>query len=93
MEDKIKEHENELEIRFYISRGQQMNSSIKDRIISELDNLPDQKGYSLLDFLHFLKQEQGDYSSNLRHLRNLRTLFSLPNRDSVPPWFKKRRQP
>lgn len=35
-----------------------MNVAMKNQIISELDSLPDQQGYSLLDYLHFLKQEQ-----------------------------------
>ncbi|MBI9108650.1 MAG: hypothetical protein JEZ04_18035 [Spirochaetales bacterium] len=34
-----------------------MNQSMKNRIISELDGLPDQKVDSLLDYLHFLKLE------------------------------------
>ena len=36
-----------------------MNASMKNQIISELDELPDNKGYSLLDYLHFLKQDEG----------------------------------
>jgi len=41
-----------------------MNLAIKKQIISELDSLPDKKGYSLLDYLHFLKQDQKKYYPN-----------------------------
>lgn len=41
-----------------------MNQAMKNQIISELDSLPDQKAYSLLDYLHFLKQEQKGYQPN-----------------------------
>lgn len=41
-----------------------MNNAMKNQIISELDGLPDQKAYSLLDYLHFLKQEQNEYYPN-----------------------------
>ena len=41
-----------------------MNQAMKNQIISELDGLPDQKAYSLLDYLHFLKQEQNEYYPN-----------------------------
>ena len=41
-----------------------MNHAMKNQIISELDGLPDQKAYSLLDYLHFLKQEQKEYYPN-----------------------------
>jgi len=37
---------------------------IKKQIISELDNLPDKKAYSLLDYLHFLMQNQDKYHPN-----------------------------
>ncbi|MDA3850705.1 MAG: hypothetical protein PF447_05485 [Spirochaetaceae bacterium] len=41
-----------------------MNTAMKNQIIQELDSLPDQKGYTLLDFVHFLKQEQKGNSPN-----------------------------
>ncbi len=41
-----------------------MNHAMKNQIISELDGLPDQKAYSLLDYLHFLKQGQKEYYPN-----------------------------
>lgn len=41
-----------------------MNLAIKKQIISELDNLPDKKGYSLLDYLRFLKQDKENYFPN-----------------------------
>lgn len=41
-----------------------MNVAMKNQIISELEGLPDQKGPSLLDYLHFLKQEVIDYTPN-----------------------------
>ena len=41
-----------------------MDLAIKKQIISELDNLPDKKAYSLLDYLHFLKQDQDKYYPN-----------------------------
>lgn len=41
-----------------------MNQTRKNKIISELGGLPDQKAYSLLDYLHFLKQEQKEYHPN-----------------------------
>lgn len=37
-----------------------MNNTIKNRILLELDNLPDQKAYSLLDYLHFLNKNSDD---------------------------------
>jgi len=45
-------------------RGTEMNIAVKKQIISELDSLPDQKGYSLLDYLHFLKQDKNEYEPN-----------------------------
>lgn len=41
-----------------------MDLAIKKQIISELDNLPDKKGYSLLDYLRFLKQDKDNYYPN-----------------------------
>ena len=41
-----------------------MDLAIKKQIISELDNLPDKKGYSLLDYLRFLKQDKENYYPN-----------------------------
>ena len=41
-----------------------MNSAMKQKIISELDALPDRKGYSLLDYLHFLKNDNEDSLPN-----------------------------
>ncbi len=41
-----------------------MNQTMKNQIISELDGLPDHKAYSLLDYLHFLKQEQNENYPN-----------------------------
>lgn len=41
-----------------------MDLAIKKQIISELDNLPDKKGYSLLDYLHFLKEDKDNYYPN-----------------------------
>ncbi|MDA3850957.1 MAG: hypothetical protein PF447_06760 [Spirochaetaceae bacterium] len=41
-----------------------MNIVMKNQIISELDSLPDQKGPSLLDYLHFLKKDSIDYTPN-----------------------------
>ena len=41
-----------------------MDMAIKKQIISELDNLPDKKACSLLDYLHFLKQDQDKYHPN-----------------------------
>ncbi|MCK5735454.1 MAG: hypothetical protein KAH21_03205 [Spirochaetaceae bacterium] len=41
-----------------------MNTVIKEQIISELEDLPDQKVPSLLDYLHFLKQESLSYRPN-----------------------------
>lgn len=41
-----------------------MDLAIKNQIISELDNLPDKKGYSLLDYLRFLKQDKENYYPN-----------------------------
>ncbi len=34
-----------------------MNKAMQNKIIEELDTLPDAKGHSLLDYLHFLKNE------------------------------------
>lgn len=44
--------------------GNTMNTVMKEQIISELDNLPDQKAHSLLDYLHFLKQDSQNYQPN-----------------------------
>ena len=41
-----------------------MNSAVKNQIMSELENLPDQKAYSLLDYLLFLKQEMTESQPN-----------------------------
>ena len=41
-----------------------MDLAIKKQIISELDNLPDKKGYSLLDYLRFLKEDKENYYPN-----------------------------
>jgi hypothetical protein len=49
---------------YYYKGGAFMNHAMKNQIISELDGLPDQKAYSLLDYLHFLKQEQKEYFPN-----------------------------
>ena len=48
-----------------------MNKAMKQQIISELDSLPDQKAYSLLDYLHFLKQEP------LHHIPNQDTIDAI----------------
>lgn len=45
-----------------------MNIPMKDQIISELDSLSDQKMYSLLNYLHFLKQEN---EMKLKSLQNM----------------------
>ncbi len=41
-----------------------MDLSLRKQIISELDNLPNKKAYSLLDYLRFLKQDQDKYNPN-----------------------------
>lgn len=41
-----------------------MNTAMKNQIMSELDSLPDKKGPSLLDYLHFLKQDSIEYTPN-----------------------------
>lgn len=53
-----------------------MNHAMKNQIISELDGLPDQKGYSLLDYLHFLKQEQNEYYPNNETLEAIKEVES-----------------
>jgi len=41
-----------------------MNAIIREQIISELESLPDQKVPSLLDYIHFLKQDSLSYQPN-----------------------------
>lgn len=41
-----------------------MNSAVKNQIMVELESLPEQKAYSLLDYLHFLKQEINEDKPN-----------------------------
>ncbi len=51
-----------------------MNVAMKKQIISELDSLPDQQGCSLLDYLHFLKQEQKGYTPNSKTIEAINEL-------------------
>lgn len=51
-----------------------MNTAMKNQIISELDNLPDQEGYSLLDYLHFLKQEVKKHYPNAETIEAIKEL-------------------
>lgn len=41
-----------------------MSSAVKNQIMVELENLPEQKAYSLLDYLHFLKKEMKESQPN-----------------------------
>ena len=41
-----------------------MNTVMKEQIISEMESLPDQKAHSLLDYLHFLKQDSQNFQPN-----------------------------
>lgn len=59
-----------------------MNIAMKKQIISELDTLTDNKAASLLDFLHFLKQEKPEYYPNAETIEALnedRSNFSSYN--------------
>ncbi len=49
-----------------------MNSTMKQLIIAELDTLSDRKGYSLLDYLHFLRNEAEDYLPNDTTLNSIK---------------------
>lgn len=51
-----------------------MNVAMKNQIISELDNLPDQEGHSLLDYLHFLKQEMRSHYPNAETIEAINEL-------------------
>ena len=48
-----------------------MNMAMKRQIISELDTLTDTKAASLLDYLHFLKQEKQEYYPNTETIEAL----------------------
>jgi hypothetical protein len=61
-----------------------MNNAMKKQIISELDSLPDRKGYSLLDYLHFLKNEKENYIPNQQTVEAIKDLDE--NRDSLTPY-------
>ncbi len=56
-----------------------MDLAIKKQIISELDNLPDKKAYSLLDYLHFLKQDQNKYHPNKKTIEALEEVAEKNN--------------
>jgi len=56
-----------------------MDLAIKKQIISELDNLPDKKAYSLLDYLHFLKQDQNKYHPNKDTIKALEEVAEKNN--------------
>ena len=48
-----------------------MNTIMKKQIISELDTLTDIKAASLLDYLHFLKQDVQEYYPNAETIEAL----------------------
>ena len=56
-----------------------MDLAIKKQIISELDNLPDKKAYSLLDYLYFLKQDKNKYSPNKKTIKALEEVVENNN--------------
>ncbi len=51
-----------------------MNSAMKQLIITELDTLSDQKGYSLLDYLHFLRADSEEYLPNKTTLESIKEI-------------------
>ena len=58
-----------------------MDLAIKKQIISELDNLPDKKGYSLLDYLRFLKEDKENYHPNKKTIEAIEEVAE--NKDSL----------
>lgn len=58
-----------------------MDLAIKKQIISELDNLPNKKGYSLLDYLRFLKQDKESYYPNGKTIKAIEEVAE--NSDSL----------
>ena len=61
-----------------------MDLALKKQIISELDNLPDKKGYSLLDYLRFLKEDQENYYPNKETISAIEEV--LENSNSLQPY-------
>ncbi|MDA3958005.1 hypothetical protein [Oceanispirochaeta sp.] len=56
-----------------------MNIDMKKQILSEIESLPETKVASLLDYLHFLKQEKQEYYPNAETIEALqedRSTFS-----------------
>lgn len=56
-----------------------MDLALKKQIISELDNLPNKKAYSLLDYLHFLKLDKDKYNPNKKTIEAIEEVAEKNN--------------
>ena len=69
-----------------------MDLAIKKQIISELENLPDKKGYSLLAYLRFLKEDKDNYYPNKETIEAIEEVAennnNLQTYDSADELFK-----